>query len=250
MLDGIPTQANGLHRLWSSAPERLVSVLLQTGSESELSLYWTLCKVWSDQGHRVLVLDGSSAEQARAPGLAQVLAGKTSLHRCVLRASAQLHLLPSADGIRALCQQAQREDFDLVQEITDLTPGYDLAVLMAAAQPLAILLRGTDFVPLMSLGPDEQGVLRSYAALKQMVAQSGLRSALLAVNPPDDEPLAEQAWRGAQRVQDCARQFLDCAVEIQLVQRHHTVAGAPMNVYPLACRTLGQALPWTPHTTY
>jgi hypothetical protein len=240
MLETVNDQANGLRRMFSEAPARLITIVHQSGMEEQLALYWTLCKVWSDQGHRVVVLDGSTPESNKAPGLDHVLEGDAMLHRAVLRASQNLHILASARGLTRLCERAGGSNFSLTRQLDAVISSYDIVVLMASSSHMASLLRGTESIPLVTAGHGEHEILSSYAAIKEMAGSGGLRSALLAVSESDTD--TDEVSPAALRIQDCARHFLDCHVEIQVVRRHSTRAGSPMNVYQLASRTLGQAI--------
>jgi hypothetical protein len=242
MLEHENDQAMGLQRHAMASQARLVAIVLQGGAQTQLAMYWTLCKVWSDQGHRVVVLDGSTRENHRAPGLAQVLDGDEYLHHAVLRASQNLQILAAAQGLEELAQQALRPGFRLASQLATIYSHYDIVVLMALPDVMGALLRGTDTVPMVSAGSgDDQEILDSYTAIKQMVSRGGLRAAMLAINEPETPQSAEQAAQAGMRIRDCAQHFLDCTVEIELVGRQHTLVGAPMNVFHLASRTLGRA---------
>lgn len=241
MLELPNDQALGLRRLSPPAQARLVAIVHQGGPQQQHALYWTLCKVWSDQGHRVMVLDGSTRESNQAPGLAHVLDGDEYLHRAVLRVSQNLQILASAQGLALLAARAEQGGFQLGRQLGPVSANYDIVVLMTAPDIMARLLRGTDAVPMLTTGNGDDEILSSYTAIKQMVSRGGMRAAVLAVNEPDTADSAQEANDAALRIRDCAQHFLDCAVEIQLVRRHSTLAGSPMNVFQLASRTLGQA---------
>lgn len=191
-LDTAPHQAAGLHGLAPQRDLRLLAVLSPPeGAAAWLETLWQLCSSLQRLGYPVAVLDGTAAESRHAPGLEQLLGATPWPGAAALNAAAAgtaLAVVPAARGLARLAGQARPAE--ALQRLHPLLRAYAIAVLYAAPEQLAPLLRGSASVPLVMTGPGAQGMVRSYMQIKHMALHAGLHCTVASILPPLSSELA------------------------------------------------------------
>lgn len=222
MLDSTLTQHQGASLL-RSMPEvtlRLLAVASQDEHPRGLETLWQLCAHLQHQGYPVVVLDGTTLETDRAPGLEHLLRQAPWKQGACLdlgTIASSLAVIPAASGLHTLSRRARQAALPPLAEIWPYFRAYGVLVIYAPAARLAPLLAYTDCAPLVLASSTSSGVLEGYRSVKHLAIEAGLMSTVVSVLP-DGSARARAAARGAlQTLQQCAQRHLATPVRTAMV---------------------------------
>lgn len=217
-LDTALHQAAGLHSFTPEQQLRVLPVVSQADSNTgstELETLWQICSSLQRLSHSVLVLDGTTAESERAPGLRQLLGGMV-WPEGMAPISSSLAVLPSAQG---LAQLARRTGPAALAQLGALFRSYAVAVLYAPAPLLTPLVQASTGVPLIMTGPAAQGLVGTYRQLKHLALHAGPPACIVASVRPPGAPVQTRPTAEALAT-------LQASAAAQLGLRVHTTAVA------------------------
>ncbi|MDB5895165.1 MAG: hypothetical protein JWQ88_2696 [Rhodoferax sp.] len=219
-------QSEGL-RHWmpaSAAPGvRLMAMVSRGEPRTEQPLLWQVCTTLQSLGHRVAVLDGTTAESGGNPGLQDLLDHAHWLEQPD-RAEADWQIVPARSG---LAQMARLADESLAQETEDDMPlralgplfkNFQTVLLYTRADILGSLLCGTGVRPLLAMAPSKSSIVNGYQTLKQLL-QKTCRMPIVASLVTAPQKAAEQrATVAASSLRHCAATYLGLEADVMNVR--------------------------------
>lgn len=245
MLEGSIHQAWGLQDMGSQGTPRLMAMASHGNRQGEHPLLWSLCATLTELGYPVAVLDATTTESARNPGLLQWLDGPGSSHPGK-GDTASWSVLPASSGLEYLCQAGNPQGAPWAP-LAELFQNYGVIVVYASAELLSRLLAHSGMEPLLTVSPQRSSSLTAYQALKQMLITAQLKPTMasivsegLAGNGTDDRT-------AARKLQECAMNFLGYPLDSWLVRAAQTQERLSDDMQRLALRLLEKALPLYRH---
>jgi hypothetical protein len=210
MLEACLTQGAGLHALTAQPASRVVAMASHGDRPSELPLLCSLCTTWTDLGYSVLVLDATVAESDRSPGLQQLMADPTNHTGAGGPYQASWPIVPAALGLEQLCLGAQEVDGggSRLQPLGRLFRNYEIVLVYASAQHLALYLPDSGMEPLLAVSTKGLSVLSAYQSLKQLLKIGRLQPTIVAVVDESDQNSLASAASVCKSLQECAMAFL------------------------------------------
>ena len=207
MLEPTITQAMGLMGLAPPTGARLLPVVSHGDESAELPLLWRLCATLVELGYAVTVLDGTTPEAARNPGLAQLL---DDVHGLDAPGSFDpaWQIIPSAQGIQNLDAGAPG-----LANLAELFPQDGIVVLYCHADAMVRLLAQSGATPLLAISSSKTALLTSYLALKRLLLNGHLEPTVISLNEAGKGTVAHET---ALALRDCAARFL--ALELNPLQ--------------------------------
>lgn len=250
-------QAAGLAAMAATVAPRLAALAGHGDRKSEMPLLLQLCSVWAKLGYSLLVLDAHVQESDSAPGLLQFLEEEADFSPAQFApgagAGVSWGIVPAAKGLRALRDMigdngtagASAKDggnstgpgLRRARRLTGLFPNYELIVLYAHAQELALDFQNSGLSPLLPVSVQDAALLSAYQGLKQMLGMGKLRPTIVTVM---DAPTLSERMAGhsiSRNLQNCARDFLACEMPALTVSLDDEA-----EMQRLALRTLEAAL--------
>jgi hypothetical protein len=240
MLDHAAHQAWGLQGLLPQSAPRLMALASHGSQQDELPLLWALCATLVRLGYSVAVLDGTTTETDRNPGLRQLLEDtcwRPDGHGEPMSWS----VLPSARGLQQLCTLPDGAEGAL-DPLCPLFQNYGVVVLYARAGMLVPLLQGSAIEPLLAVSAQAMSPVTAYQALKALVLNAQLKPTLAAIGPEPGDEGPDKGYVAAQKLQTCAMTFLGYQVDCQPLAAAHTMDGASEPMSRLALRLLESAV--------
>lgn len=245
MLEGSLHQAWGLQDLGAQGTPRLMAMASHGSRQGEHPLLWSLCATLTELGYPVAVLDATTTESDRNPGLMQWLDGPGSPH--LDRGSgASWSVLPAAIGLQHLCQTGGAQG-PAWSPLADLFQRYGVIVIYANADLLSALLAHSGVEPLLAVSPQKASSLTAYQALKQMLLTAQLRPTVASIVNESAANSATAERSGATKLQECALNFLSYPLDSWLVRAAQTQERLSDDMQRLALRLLEKAMPLYRH---
>ena len=222
MFDSGLHQATSLQNTATQADLRIIPVVSHGAGTTDQAVMWELCAALQVMGYPVVVLDGTCAETADNPGLADLL--HDALWEDASAPDAEgMAVIPAACGLSILPSYAQSGPTPL-HSLQGLFRMYRAVVIYADATTLAPLLYNSDAEPLIFLPPDKKTVVSAYNSFKQLHMQAGSLATLVTVVPhADDAAMAQQATRVQLAVRNCAQTYMGSmprSFTVRLDQQH------------------------------
>lgn len=239
MLESCVNQAAGLAGLAAQSAPRVLAMVSHGKQDGELPLLWNLCQALVEMGHSVAVLDSTTEESDRNPGLQQLLQDG---RRDGLGEAASWSVYPAAHGLAQLCQGTEPGTSALAP-LHGLFDNFEVIVLYASATILTRLLPNTGVQPLLTVAPVKMSPLTAYQALKQMLLSAKLRPTVATMESADFYNTAVSASTTIRNLQECAMTFLGYRLEAQAVRSVDPGDTAGEDVTRLALRLLENAMP-------
>jgi hypothetical protein len=239
MLESCVNQAAGLIGLAAQSAPRVLAMVSHGKQDGELPLLWNLCSALVDMGHSVAVLDSTTEESERNPGLQQLLLDN---RRDGLDAAAAWSVFPAAHGLAQLCQAAAPGAATLAP-LHGLFDNFEVIVLYASANVLSQLLPNTGVQPLLTVAPVKMSPLTAYQALKQMLLSAKLRPTVATMESGIFSNTAMNANTSIRNLQECAMTFLGYRLDALTVRGAEHGDAAGDDVARLALRLLENAMP-------
>lgn len=215
MLDTTLHQGAGLLGFMPQSPLRLLAVASQDERPRHLEAIWQLCAQWQRQGYPVVVLDGTTLESDRSPGLEHLLRQapwKEGVSLDLGEIASSLAVIPAARGLHRLGRKARHLARPPLEDLCAYFRAYGMLVLLAPAAVLAPLLASTAAQPLVLTSPDSQGVVEGYRSLKQLALEAGSIGSVVAVLPDGSARARHAAQATLQNLQQCAQRHLGVPV--------------------------------------
>jgi hypothetical protein len=210
MLEACLTQGAGLHTLAVPPGPRVVAMASHGDRHSELPLLCSLCTTWTELGYPVVVLDATLAESDSGPGLQQLMNDPA----CHTETCAQLHaswpIVPAALGLQQLCLETRGTGggASRLQPLGRLFQDYEIVLVYASAQNLAVYLPDSGIEPLLAVSTKGMSVLSAYQSLKQLLKIGRLQPTIVAVMDESDQSSLASSSSICKSLQDCAKAFL------------------------------------------
>lgn len=215
MLDTSLHQGASLLGFMPQTPLRLLAVASQDGQPRNLEALWQLCAQWQRQGYPVVVLDGTTLESDRSPGLEHLLRQapwKEGVSLDLGEIASSLAVIPAARGLHRLGRKARYLARPPLADLCEYFRAYGMLILLAPATVLSPLLASTAVQPLVLTTPDSQGVVEGYRSLKQLALEAGTVGSVVAVLPDDHARTRHAAQAALQNLQQCAQRHLGVPV--------------------------------------
>ena len=211
MLDIGFHQAAGLHSFTPQSELRVVAVASQDNAGTGLEALWQVCAILQRLGHPVVVLDGTAQESDDSPGLLHLLQQAPWNDGAQLNMGAtasSLAVIPAARGLQLAVRRAQAQEAPPLHALLTYFRTYGLMVLHAPAATLGPLLTHTATIPLVVMGNDASGVLKSYKSLKQIAVDTGLPCMVAGLLHGHTAAERRKVQSALQTLQECAEQHL------------------------------------------
>ncbi|GAA4417525.1 hypothetical protein [Acidovorax lacteus] len=215
MLDASLHQGASLLSFMPQAQLRLLAVASQDDRPRNLEALWQLCAQWQRQGYPVVVLDGTTLESDRSPGLEHLLRQapwKEGVSLDLGEIASSLAVIPAARGLHRLGRKARHVVRPPLADLCEYFRAYGMLVLLAPASVLAPLLAATAAQPLVLTTPDKAGVIDAYRNLKQLALEAGTVGSVVAVVPDDSARSRHAAHATLQNLQQCTQRHLGVPV--------------------------------------
>jgi hypothetical protein len=242
MLDSYFDQCTGLRQLGLDSMPRVLTMVGLGHPRIELPLLWSLCTSLDGLGHRIIVLDGTSAETRRNPGFQDLIEHETGLDASC-SASRSWSVLPSAMGLHNL-MRTNRPDEAPFARLATLLAGFDLVLVYAKAEQLAPMIRGSTTRPLFVATPEPASVMATYQALKKLALEASFLPTVAAFSgelPPEGP---DQSQSMLESLRKCVRTYLGCHIDGIAIAASATATAHARDVRQLALRMLENAIPF------
>ena len=183
-------QAQGLRRLFAHRRVRLLGVV---GTDAT-SLAIEVAQALTGQGQRVLLLDGTCGEAARALGLAarydlrHALAGDRPLSGVALTAPDGVVVLPAARALAVLGDAPIEDARRVIREIDQALDGFDM--ILVNGVPPALPHAGV----LLSIAPTGAAVTLAYTELKRLARRGQPKRCDVVIHAARSEAAALDAF--------------------------------------------------------
>lgn len=241
MLETCINQAAGLQSIALQAAPRVIAMASHGNQQGELPLLWSLCTTLVGFGYPVAVLDATTVESARNPGLEQLLDDaydKGDEDRAPLSWS----VIPAARGLQRLCMPHSEHGLAMCP-LSDLFQNFGVVVIYARADLLTRLLPGSGIEPLLTVSPVKMSSVTAYQALKEMLLTAKLRPTVADISsePHSKVPMAEHS--PIKNLQDCAMTFLDYRLDALTIRAVQPKESRSDDMNRLALRLLENAMP-------
>lgn len=246
MLEGGIHQASGLQDMSTQGTPRLMAMASHGCQQGEHPLLWSLCATLVDLGYPVAVLDASTAESERNPGLLQWL-DSPGRPRQGAGAAESWSVLPASLGLQALCQQGSPVT-GAWTPLAEIFQNYGVVVVYASADVLSSLLARSGIEPLLTVSPLRTSPLTAYQALKQMLLTAHLRPTIASI--VNELPLTGRVGvqgSPAKKLQECAMNFLGYPLDSWIVRATQSHDRLSDDMRRLALRLLEKAMPLYRH---
>jgi len=219
-------QSEGL-RHWmptSAAPGvRVVAMVSRGEPRTEQPLLWQVCTTLQSLGHRVAVLDGTTAESAGNPGLQDLLDHAHWLD-APDRTETDWQIVPARSGLAGLARLADEslahgdEGDRPLAPLGPLFRNFQTVLLYTRADILGSLLSGTEVRPLLAMAPSKSSIVNGYQTLKQLL-QKTCRMPIVASLVTAPQKAAEQrATVAARSLRHCAATYLGLEADVMNVR--------------------------------
>ncbi|KQO13877.1 hypothetical protein ASF11_13600 [Acidovorax sp. Leaf76] len=211
MLDIGFHQGASLHSFTPQSELRVVAVASQDNAGTGLEALWQVCAILQRLGHQVVVLDGTAHETDDSPGLLHLLQQapwNDGAHLNMGAAASSLAVIPAAKGLQLAARRAQANETAPLHGLLPYFRTYGLMVLHAPASTLGPLLTHTATIPLVVMGNDAAGVLKSYKSLKQIAVHTGLPCMVAGLLHGNTAAERRKTQGALQTLQECAEQHL------------------------------------------
>lgn len=229
-------QAERLRTLWEQAPDQLAGPpthrrLVVAGGKPNVgatTLTLALGLTLAREGQRVVLVDADLARgdltaacDVRPQGhLADVLAGRRTVHETLLLGPDGSQVLPGAAGAAVRDNVGRRAIQRFVRQLEELRPHADWLVIDTGNQPselAASLWTIADFL-LVVTSPEAAAVMDTYALIKMMLSGGSVPDWVgLAVNRVADAQVAGDVHR---RIDQSCRRFLGLTVQFAAAIPH------------------------------
>ncbi len=240
MLEHYANQASGLLGLGSQSGPKIIAMVSHGDEHAELPLLWQLCLSMVQLGYSITVLDGTTAESETNPGLEQLL---ENTHWSDGGASGipAWTVMPSANGLRALCGAAEAHTRSLYP-LCKVVPPERVLALYCNAEWMTALLGDGQTEPLLAVSPTRSSLLSSYAALKRLLITGNLRPTIINMLQDTDHHTPDRAADTLSGLRACAERFLgyECKTLNIREPRHDSQHSAEMQ--SLALRLIESAM--------
>lgn len=240
MLDHFTNQASGLIGLGCQTSPRLMAMVGHGDERAELPLLWQLCLSLVNFGYSVTVLDATTAESGKNPGLEQLL--ENSLWEDdSLRDTPAWTVLPSAKGIQTLLASGQQKERTL-DDLGCLLPAESVVVLYCNAEWMTALIGDRHTEPLLAVSPNQTSLLTGYIALKRLLITGKLKPTIVNMSQEPSLSVSIKQPNASSGLGACAKKFLGHDLKILNIAERQ-VDGAPCDVVQrLALRLLEGAI--------
>lgn len=245
MLEGSIHQAWGLQDMGAQGTPRLMAMASHGNRQGEHPLLWSLCSTLTELGYPVAVLDATTTESERNPGLLQWLDGPGAPHLGADN-SVSWHVVPSSLGLHRLCGQDGFRG-QAWSPLADLFQNYGVIVVYASADLLSSLLARSGVEPLLAVAPQKNSSLTAYQALKQMLLTAQLRPTMASIVSELATTSGTGEQSAARKLQECALNFLGYPLDSWLVRAAQTQERLSDDMQRLALRLLEKAMPLYRH---
>jgi hypothetical protein len=211
MLDYHASQAAGLRGLAPSPGALCLAMVSHGDDRAELPLLWRLCSQWVELGYAVTVLDATTVESAKNPGLTQLLdrdypGGSESLGEPTWT------IIPSAVGLQTLCEMPASRTRSL-QRLEALFQQEGIVIVYSRSDWLVQLFGDSGVGPLLAVSCAKNSLLSSYLALKRLLLKGRLEPTIVHVLHGASSREISQSGAVALNLSECARNFLDFDVK-------------------------------------
>ena len=240
MLESFADQGESLRHSAPPASLRLVTLVSQGDSATELPLLWQLCLALHGFGYPPVVLDATSLESQQHPGL-QDLLGHAHWTQPDTSDALGWQVMPAASGLRTLARARTADQMPL-QPLAPLFRDYSVIVLYARAELLIPLLRDSGAQPVLAVTPSRSGVLQGYRTLKQLALQARLVPTLVAPVASALKNAESLAKSAAKKLQNCAMTYLGCNADMMTVRSDGPPGHRTDDAQRLALRLLESAI--------
>jgi hypothetical protein len=257
MLEPRADQGESLRCHAPQASSRLITLVSQGDSATEQPLLWQLCSALQGYGYSIAVLDGTSLETERKPGLQQLLnnafgAGHDAAEELgwsVMPAAAGLRTLARAPGMRTWIPgdtETTSRTTPAMQRVGELFRDYSVVVLYGRAELLIPVLAGSEAQPLLTLTPLRSSVMRAYRTLKQLLQQARLQPTVASLATPSQKNAEAIARNAGKTLQECAMTYLGCQTDMVTVRSVGPTGSWSDDAHRLALRLLEGAVSLNP----
>lgn len=240
MLERSNTQATGLLTLATPQGPRLMAMVNHGDEKFELPLLWRLCSALVGFGYPVTVLDATTCESERNPGLEQLL--EYDFWRSDPDGdSPQWKVIPAAFGLQSLGAMQERKAQGL-QHLGQLFPHEGVLLFYGKAQWLAPLLENCGVKPLLAVAPMKNSLLGGYVALKHLLLNGKLEPTIVNLVQNSAPSGAVKLRPVATTLSECAKNFLGYEVNALNIAASSEDETLGIDIQHLALRMLENAI--------
>ncbi len=208
MLNASLHQTTGFNELFTQPAQHVIVMASNGDWHGELPLLWNLCSAWSSMGYTLAVLDATTTESDRNPGLQQLM-DNTRLPTGSAFDHVNWAIVPAALGLTQLSEHASPNETPTpLQTLSHLFESYEIIVIYASAHNLAACLPDTGLEPLLPLSINTLSIVPTYQALKHLMLKGHLHATTVTVVDTSNPMDMLSAQHVNQRLQDCAFNFL------------------------------------------
>jgi hypothetical protein len=244
MLEMCVNQGAGLTSMGFQAAPRVMAMASHGNQQGELPLLWSLCTALVGFGYPVAVLDATTVETAKNPGLDQLLDDACWQDDAFEPLS--WTVIPAALGLQRLAAQ-QSEVQHTLEPLGGLFQNFGVILIYAGANVLSRILPGSSIEPLLTVSPVKMSAVTAYQALKHMLQNAQLRPTVANITSEQFSKSSMASQSSVKKLQDCAMTFLDYRLDSQPVQAMQQQDCRSDDMNRLALRLLENAMPLHRH---
>ena len=176
----------------SSTPVKVIAITSGKGGVGKTSVSCNLGYAWSQQGRRVLIVDGDLglANIEILLGirprrhLGHVLTGEAHISDVLVEGPGGMWILPASSGVKSLTSLSEDERLRLVLALEDIEDQFDVLILDTAAgigeNVMFFTSAAQDVVVVVT--PEPTAITDAYATIKVMSRSHGIKRVRLLVN--------------------------------------------------------------------
>ncbi len=199
---------------------RTISVTSGKGGVGKTTLISNLALTLSQQGSKVLILDGDLGMAnvdvmyglRAAHSLESVLSGELEIRDIIVEVAPNVHLIPGGGGVYELQNLSSIEKKTILDQVSQLNEPYDYLLIDTASgiNDNVLYLNAAAQEILVVVTPEPASLTDSYALIKVLNKKYRERRFSIVANMVQDEAEAMQVYR---RLSDVASRFLSVSLD-------------------------------------
>lgn len=199
---------------------RTISVTSGKGGVGKTTLISNLALTLSQQGNKVLILDGDLGlanvdvmyGMRAAHSLESVLNGEREIKDVIIEVAPNVHLIPGGGGVYELQNLSSIEKKIILDQVSQLNEPYDYLLIDTASgiNDNVLYLNAAAQEILVVVTPEPASLTDSYALIKVLNKKYRERRFSIVTNMVQDEAEAMQVYR---RLSDVANRFLSVSLD-------------------------------------